>query len=675
MKRTGTGDNAPGVRRGPSAAAAAGWLVLAVAGQAASLRMIDAGPILRYQHYRPIGLLAAESPWLLAVFFLQTLFVAFGAWRLIRSAGSETRTLSWVRVTIALALSVVTAATVSPSPLRYVQELSFAAFLQLLNVATIVLMVSAVPRSIVAVLSARLDAAFGAFRQPDSVESDRADWFGWRMGAFATVVAALLAVFSYGRHPHVPDEVVYLYHARYFAQGQLTMPLPPVPAAFEIDLMSYEPTRWFSPVPPGWPAVLTLGVLVGAPWLVNPVLAGLAIVLTYALLRELYSRRLARWATVLLAVSPWFLFLGMSYMTHTLMLVFALTAALGIARARRSGSLAWSLLAGVAVGAVSWIRPLDGLLIGILMALWAMGVGGRRLRIPALAALLVGTVVSGAAIYPYNKALTGNGTTFPINVYTDRLYGPNSNAYGFGKDRGLGWAFDPNPGHSAVDALINANLNTFGINTDLLGWSTGSLVLVALALVMGTLTRADRLMMATIVLIFTGYFFYYFSGGPDFAARYWFPIIVPLAVLSARGLEELERRVGARAPLAVATLVVMSLAIYVPWRAVDKYHNYRGMRPDVRQLAADHGFAGDLVLVAGARFPDYASAAILNPIDLNGGDTVYAWDRNPEVRAATLRAFQNRRVWFIEGPAITKEGYRVTAGPLQAGDLLEGGPR
>lgn len=645
------------------------WAALAAIGHLASLAMIDAGPVLRYQHYRPFGVLLADSPGLLAIVGGQALAVGLAIARRVAAMRRGSERFPVVRVGLAIALTVITAATVSPDPRRYVAELAFAASLQLLSILTILLAVLAIPRPIASRWAHAFGRRFG-IGDNERAETGSGDWFGWGAGAFATLVAVLLVVVSYERHPHVPDEVVYLYHARYFAEGLLTMPLPPVPAAFDVDLMSYEPTRWFSPVPPGWPAVLALGAFVGLPWLVNPLLAGIAVGLAYSLLCELYARRVARWATLLLACSPWFLFLGMSYMTHTMTLTCALVAAVGVARARRTGSIGWSVTAGVAVGATSWIRPLDGLLVGMVIALWAIGLGGRRLRLPALAALLVGTLASGAAVFPYNKALTGSGTTFPINVYTDRLYGPNSNAYGFGRDRGLGWAFDPNPGHSPIDGVINANLNIFGINTDLFGWSTGSLILVALFLTLGTRTRSDWLLMAAGGLVFTGYFFYYFSGGPDFGARYWFPVIIPLVALSARGLQVLEGLMGPRAPLAVAMLMVMGVTVFIPWRAIDKYHGFRGMRADVRRLAAQRGFGADLVLVAGKRFPDYASAAIENPIDLRGPAAIYAWDRDPAVRADVLRAYPDRRVWLVQGPSLTGNGYRVLQGPLAAAEVL-----
>jgi 4-amino-4-deoxy-L-arabinose transferase-like glycosyltransferase len=643
------------------------WFSLALVGQAATLQLIDAGHLLRYQHYRPLATLASEQPEFLAFLAVQAILVVLALLRWGGRAWSRMAPLSRPRLAVALLLSVATAATVSPSPLRYVSELSFAASLQVLALATVLLGALALPESCVDWAERTTTRLFGPRHDRDVLHGR--DGFGWVAGAAATFLAATLAVLSYQRHPHVPDEVVYFLHARYFAAGLTSMPLPPVVPAFELDLMSYEATRWFSPVPPGWPAVLAVGAYFAVPWLVNPVLTGISVLLAYALLKTLYSRRTARYATALLAASPWFLFLGMSFMTHMLTLTCALLAAVGVARARQTGRFAWGLLGGVGVGATSLIRPLDGLLVGILIALWAIGFGGSRLRLAALAGLFLGTVATGAMQFPYNEMMTGDPRQFPINAYTDAHYGKNSNAYGFGPDRGLGWAIDPNPGHSPLDGVINANLNTFGINTDLFGWSTGSLILIAVLLGTGRLSRSDLAMLAVGLVIVTGYFFYYFSGGPDFGARYWFPIIVPLVALSARGLHALEHTMGARAVVAVAALVMMSASTYIPWRAVDKYRHFRGMRPDLRMLAAKHHFDGDLVLVRGRRHPDYASAAVLNPVDLRSSETVFAWDRDSAVRAQILGAYPGRRVWIVAGPSVTGDGYRIIRGPVSPAEL------
>src|SRR5262249_5478189 len=119
-----------------------------------------------------------------------------------------------------------------------------------------------------------------------------------------------------------------------------------------------------------------------------------------------------------------------------------------------------------------------------------------------------------------------------------------------------------------------------------------------------------------------------------------------------------------RATAAVAALCLLTLINYFPWRSLDKYRHYLRMRPDLVTMAERYHFGRSLVLVRGERFPDYSSAAIYNPIDLHAAAPIYAWDRNPEVRAAVLREYADRPVWIVEGPSITQAGYRVVAGPM-----------
>ena len=105
-----------------------------------------------------------------------------------------------------------------------------------------------------------------------------------------------------------------------------------MPDAFQMYLMDVGPRGWYSVVPPGWPAVLAIGVKLGVPWLVNPVLTGFNILLAYLLLRRLYDLRTARIATLLLTLSPMHLFLGMSLMAHAITFTCVLAAALTVER-------------------------------------------------------------------------------------------------------------------------------------------------------------------------------------------------------------------------------------------------------------------------------------------------------------------------------------------------------
>jgi hypothetical protein len=649
------------------------WLSLALLGQAISLQLIDAGTWLHYQHYyRPIepsSFRTAGQPginpaiyWLLIPIAVQAVLVAIAILRIRSPIAMHRRRISIWRLLAAVLLTFLFTATVSRHIPSFFLELPFASLIQLINLATIFLAVRAIPAG-----------AFGWLEQLFSqVRENGFDAVVLAAAIWATAASALLAFFVYQRHPHLADELVYLHQARMLAHGALSIPAPPVPEAFDLYLMDFSGNRWFAVTAAGWPAILAVGVLAGVPWLVNPVLAGVSIILAYLLVQELYNRATARLVVLLLSVSPWFLFMAMSYMTHTWTLTCALAAALGVVWAGKTNHARWAFLGGIALGIVGLIRPLEGVILAALLGLWSIGLGGKRLKLASIASLVIGAALAGSFVLPYNKRLSGHALKFPINAYLDKKYGPGANDLGFGANRGLGWALDPFPGHGLRDVIVNNDLNLFGVNTELHGWSIGSLTLIAIALFFGTWQRSDRLMLAVVVAVIGTHALYWFSGGPDFGARYWYLTIIPFAIFTVRGIQTLSEKLGAtsgrfdpRVLAAVAALCLLSVVNYIPWRAFDKYFHYLNIRPEIVQLAAEHNFGKSLVLIRGDEHPDYVAAAAYNPLDFNAPVPIYARDDNPKTRAELLRAYPDRPVWILLGPTLTHRGYQIVSGPLR----------
>ena len=650
---------------------AAMWAALALVGQAMVLQLVDAGTSLHYQHYE-VGILAADYPWQMGFVTLQTVLVLAALrtrwrtmWRWL------TNTFSPLQLLGIGTLFVLSSATLSSEVAFYGLELVFATFMQAVSLGTVVVAIWSLPGEALAGVSTR----FARFlRSGNEVRPGlRLDHFAVAVALWVVLVSVVLNVLSYERHPHVPDEVVYLRHAQYLAKGMLSMEAPAVPEAFEHYLLDVSERGWYVVSPHGWPLVLALGWLIGAPWLINPLLAGLNVLLAYLLLRALYDLHTARLSILLLGVSPWYLFLGMSFMNHMSTLAFALLATLSVVQARRTEAVWWTWAGGLALGMLALLRPLEAVIVAGLLGLWMLGVGGARLRPSQMAGLVLGSMIVAFTLLLYNEALTGDPLLFPITAYTDVHFHPNANALGFGSDRGTGWALDPYPGHGLRDVVVNANLNLTTLNTDLFGWSSGSLLLIVVALFSGRLRRSDRLMLATMGTTFVALSCYYFSGGPDFGPRYWFLMVVPCVALTARGINVLAERVNAgaggnaaagwRVGAGVMLLCVMALFTFVPWRAIDKYHHFRGMRPDVRDIAAEYSFGKSLVLIRGKEHPDFSSASVYNPVDLDDAVPVYAWDRGPEVREALREAFPDRPVWVIQGPTLSGDGYRIISGP------------
>ena len=650
------------------------WLALGLIGQTGALLLHTAGTVVFYPVWSFTDASGPRWPGL-ALVGVQAACVAWGMLGMLRPTFGWIRaSIGWPRLTALLILALASAAIFLPNLGSWLQKSVFGFCIHLLNLANVLLAVRALPSAALAGFGRHLDRLLGT--AGTGPEPGRLDRFAWIAAAATVAVTAAMCLLVYQRHPHVPDEIVYLLHARYFAEGLLAMPLPPVPDAFDIDLMLMDDERWLCPVPPGWPAVLAIGAFLGAPWLVNPVLSGLCMLFAYSLLRELVDRRTARLATLLLCLSPWFVFTGMSFMPHPLPQAAGLLAALGVARCKRTHSLPWVVLAGACVGVVALVRPLEGLVLATILGLWS--ITGRRLRIPAMAGLAGGAAAIGSLTIPYNIALTGSATVFPIMHYIDTVYGPGKNNLGFGHNRGLGWGdLDPYPGHDLVDAAINVQMNFLAIDIELFGWSTGSALAILLLLGLGGWQRLQRKLLVAIATVIAAHCFYWFAGGPDFGARYWYLVLLPCILLSVRGIERLGEALEAggvaggrlRAVAAAALLTAMAWTTFVPWRLTDKYHNYRGFRADIPRLAAEHDFGRSLVLVQGRRAPDFASAAVYNPIDLTADAPIYAWDRSPRVRTWLLQHFADRPVWIVAGPGETGHAFEVREGPIPAAEL------
>ena len=149
--------------------------------------------------------------------------------------------------------------------------------------------------------------------------------------AVAFLASAALAWFAFEGLPHVEDEVVFLFHAKLIAAGSFWAPAPPeaARAGLEYYLLNVDQGRWFGVQTPGWPATLSLAVLFGAPWLLNPLLAGMSVLLAHGVARELTNKRRADVVAWLMCTSPWFLGTAASLMPHGagLFFYFAVMAA------------------------------------------------------------------------------------------------------------------------------------------------------------------------------------------------------------------------------------------------------------------------------------------------------------------------------------------------------------
>lgn len=289
------------------------------------------------------------------------------------------------------------------------------------------------------------------------------------MVLLAFSLSAILSRAAFERLPHLEDELAYLFQARIFASGHITVDIPEPPHAYwQPFVVDYDPTgQRFGKYSPGWPMLLTLGVLLAQPWLINSLLSALNVALIYRLGSDLLDPDAGLMAALLLSFSPMALLLNASLMAHTSALTFGLLFMWAFHRLRRRQYWAWAIVAGLALGSLAITRPLPALALALpaivlslsrLVRAYRRKHFGRTLRPLLLLAAL--TILIGLLLPLFNAATTGD---------------PHQNLYT------LVWAYDRvgfgdccgRNGHTLDKALLHARYDLSLTAADLFGWQIG----------------------------------------------------------------------------------------------------------------------------------------------------------------------------------------------------------
>lgn len=403
----------------------------------------------------------------------------------------------------------------------------------------------------VALGAARLASGRPSVRVPATLQRP-----GWAVAVLALGLAAgalwvMRSVFA--SNPQIIDEIAQLFQARIFAAGRLGAPIPRPPEAFWISETGFSHVGWVSQYPPVQPILLALGLVLHAPWLVNPVLGGVSVLLLYWCAKGLYGRRTALLAAFLWATSAWVVVMSGTYMNHVPAVTFSLAAWALAFGPRRPGRL-HQLGVGLALAVVAATRPLDAVAAALPILCW---IALRRSwwQLPWM-------VLGGAPImlaWGYlNWRTFGSATTLGYTW----LYG-SAHDLGFHVDP-WGNAYTPWIGLSNMESAVRR------LHLYLYEWPIPALLPLGVWAVFGRqFSRRDLLVGVGIAAAPVLYFFYWHSGfypGP----RFYYAAAPFLVIGTARACAWAWRAARRRTTTAWhfdVGLVVGALAILL-WGAV-----------------------------------------------------------------------------------------------------------
>ncbi|MFH1476083.1 MAG: hypothetical protein ABIH24_01125 [Verrucomicrobiota bacterium] len=398
----------------------------------------------------------------------------------------------------------------------------------------------------------------------------------------AAVIAYILGHCFFLNLPFTTDENSYLFQAHNFLEGHVARCAPPVPQAFPNPMIICdEQVGWLSRYPPAHPLWLAPGVLIGNARLMSALAAGLSVWLITgcALLLNIPALLIS----LLLLISPYFLFVHGSLLSHTsgiLAVSLMLWAYLKWAQSERWG---YAALAGLAWSLLLLNRTYTAALLAVPFGVDALLYALRRRTGVALAGTLAFALCAAAGLggfLGYNLLAMANPLMTPYEYYAP--------------GEGLGFG-----------SMVQVHGNKY-IHTISMGWVylvknfrlldrwlfgfDGSLLLTLVLMAAGWLRRWSALWLSGVILIGIGHMAFWYPGVNNIGPYYYFETFPFLALMTALGLARLWRWAEARrgiwraAYLMTAGVAMMAAAVFM---VQESRRIQISLRPDyelVRQL-------------------------------------------------------------------------------------------
>ena len=489
----------------------------------------------------------------------------------------------------------------------------------------------------------------------------RADRIAITLCLLGVLGAYLVHERVFERMAHLEDEMAYVWQAQVMARGNLTLSSPPNPNSFLVPfVVDYDGQR-FGKYPLAWPALLAVGINLGIRGLVNPLLAGVGVWLTYRLGKRTFSELVGLLAAGLTVTSPFFLMNSGSLLSHPLGLVlsagFALAWLNAFGDARSSRTWLYPILAGGSLGILAITRPMTAIGVGLPFAIHGLYLliskdWGTRLQV-----LVVGGIALSIGSLQFVWQFIATGDPF-FNLYTlwweyDKI--------GFGP----GYGVLPE-GHSLRQAITTTRQTLQRTHEDIFGWWKLTWIFLPFGLVAIFKNRArrlDGLLISSVFFSLLAVYLTYWIGAFLYGPRYYYEGFYSLTILSAAGIAllagwpyrpedrwkpkegwERARSIGAGALLIL--LVGYNLIFYTPSRLGEMHGLYGVERTHTEPFLTPLAQALTPALVIVHPQEEWIEYGTLIELSSPYLDTpfIFILTRGPAADAIVIRAFPDRNV-------------------------------
>lgn len=339
-------------------------------------------------------------------------------------------------------------------------------------------------------------------------------------GVFVVVASCLVSWTAYLGQPVYTDEYTQAFQGRVLLSGHLSARSEMYPEFFGTVQTMHFSGRWFGEYPILSAVTAALGDAIGAGWLINPVLLGIGALAMYFFARRAYDETTARLALVLVALSPFAIFMGATRMSHVPALT--LTAIAFACLVRWESQPRYAIGVGLSLGLMALFRPYDAFLVALpigvlqLVMLWRQPSRARSIGLQVVVAMAVVAIQLWV-----NARTTGNALLFGY----DALNGP-AHRPGFHVDP-LGFTFTPAKGFDLLVRYLSR------LNTSLFESVVPAVAFLVVGMWLTRPSKWDWLLAGLCFSVFAGYGAYW-ADGTFSSPRFLSTAMIAFIVLTAR---------------------------------------------------------------------------------------------------------------------------------------------
>lgn len=423
------------------------------------------------------------------------------------------------------------------------------------------------------------------------------------------------------------DSVSYYIQAKIFATGQLSVPSHELKDFFSTGFFIND-GKYYSKYFPGWPLILSIGITIGLPWIINPVISILSLVIIYFIGKEIYDTDTGLFATLLFVTSGSFYVLTPTYFSEPSALLFSSVFFYCMIKTIKEPKILNSLLAGLSLCVAFMIRPYSAIAISLPVTGYFIYTAFIERKGFLRSFILFASGFSPALIILplYNYLQTGDIFLSPFQYYNpfDKL--------GFGL-RSFDTVMDPYP-FTLLTALRNTSINLALLNQEAVPF----FFIFLTGVLINKKNRWDMLLLATLFSIVFFHMFYFYRS-----TRYYYAAFFAIFLLSARGISLSDLSVNKFFPdLRVKNLchlfllfitIVNVFIITSPMKFIYNYKSSQKMSDPFNTLETNNINNAVVILRKVPRKDNYTRMYVQNPLDYEG-EVLFAMDlkeRNKEL--------------------------------------------